>query len=138
MLTKAVVVASAALVAMVLGLIGCSGQGAADRPGETLSRMLVALADGRYEDACRLTADADGRIEDGTRLAACTERMRVYAEGSGYRALRSLRDVGIPPPDVDGRRAEIDGAEMTGASAAFREGTFELVRIDQRWYVSSR
>ncbi|MFD1824836.1 hypothetical protein [Mumia zhuanghuii] len=117
-----------------LSFVGGAGQGPADEPGESLERMLVAMGNREYEDACRLTAQ-DGVPVDGDALTECVRTMRVYAEGLRPGAIQVLRQASVPDVPAKGTHVEIPGERIAGITQPFDEGFFELVRIDDRWYV---
>ncbi|TNC46810.1 hypothetical protein [Mumia zhuanghuii] len=118
-----------------LSLVGRSGQGPAAEPGESLERMLVAMGNREYEDACRLTAQDGAPVEDGAALTDCVATMRVYAEGLRPESVQGLRQVSVPDVAATGSQVEIPGARIAGVSQPFADGSFVLVRIDDRWYV---
>ena len=121
-------------VIAALSLVGGSGKGPADEPGESLERMLVAMGNREYEDACRITVQDGAPVDDGD-LDECVTTMRVFAEGLRPADVQALRQATVPEVPATGRTAEIPGTRIDRIPPAFAEGAFELVRIDDLWYV---
>lgn len=134
MITKLVLWTVTASVVAALSLVGGAGKGPAGDPAESLERMLVAMGSADYEAACEMMAHRQGPLADDAR-SECAETMRVYAEGIRPGAVRRLRDVEVSEVPAHGSRVEIPGADIVGAPAPFSEDVYELVRVEDKWYV---
>jgi len=132
---RAAIKAVAGAAALAFVLAGC-GSGAADQstPEGAMKGWLQAMADSKFEDACKISLDEDRvPFQEGTdRYTECVAGFGTISNKFGADRFQQMLDL-EPAREGDGDRVDFSWNPDAGNVVALDE--MRVRKIDDKWYV---